>query len=63
MRKSGRRLPRKINQAIQAKSSSRTKEWCIRIKVSLDEEKNIKRKILDSEMNIGEYTRKKLLES
>ncbi len=53
----------KQTKQVTSKSANRIKEWCIRIKVSLDEEKTIKRKILDSEMNIGEYTRKKLLES
>jgi len=53
----------KINQAVKTQSSSRSREWCIRIKVSLEEEKKIKQKILDSEMKIGEYARKKLLES
>ena len=53
----------KKTKAIKSKPSKETKEWCIRVKVSHDEEKRIKRKILDSEMNIGEYTRKKLLES
>lgn len=38
------------------------REWFIRIKVTKNEENSIKRKILDSEMNIGEYTKKKLLE-
>lgn len=45
------------------RSNSYMKEWCIRIKVSNEEEKLIKRKILDSEMKIGEYTKKKLMES
>ena len=39
-----------------------TKTWNITIKVTKTEEKSIKKKILDSEMKIGEYTKKKLLE-
>jgi len=39
-----------------------TKSWTVRIKVTKEEEKNIKKKILDSEMNIGEYIKSKLLE-
>ena len=52
----------KVIESLKVKPSNKIKEWCIRIKVTKDEEKSIKRKILDSEMNIGEYTRKKLLE-
>ena len=46
----------------QMKQVELDREWFIRIKVTKNEEKVIKRKILDSEMNIGEYTKKKLLE-
>ena len=53
----------KPSKIIQFNSSNSIKEWCIRIKVSNEEEKLIKRKILDSEMKIGEYTKKKLMES
>ncbi|MDJ0719778.1 MAG: hypothetical protein QNJ54_37080 [Prochloraceae cyanobacterium] len=42
--------------------SSTSKTWNITIKVTKDEEKTIKKKILDSEMKIGEYTKKRLLE-
>ncbi len=47
---------------LQMKQVESDREWFIRIKVTKNEEKVIKRKILDSEMNIGEYTKKKLLE-
>ena len=47
---------------IKLKEVESLREWFIRIKVTKGEEKVIKRKILDSEMNIGEYTKKKLLE-
>ena len=47
---------------IKPKQLESSREWFIRIKVTRNEEKVIKRKILDSEMNIGEYTKKKLLE-
>ncbi|MDJ0719517.1 MAG: hypothetical protein QNJ54_35740 [Prochloraceae cyanobacterium] len=40
-----------------------TKTWNITIRVTKDEEKTIKKKILDLEMKIGEYAKKKLLES
>lgn len=40
-----------------------TKNWNITIKVTKDEEKTIKKRILDLEMRIGEYAKKKLLES
>lgn len=42
---------------------SATKNWNITIKVTKDEEKTIKKRILDLEMRIGEYAKKKLLES
>ena len=38
------------------------KNWNITIRVTKDEEKIIKRKILDLEMKIGQYAKKKLLE-
>lgn len=43
-------------------SSRALKNWNITIKVTKDEEKIIKKKILDLEMKIGEYAKKKLLE-
>ena len=43
--------------------SPKSKNWNITIKVTKDEEKTIKKKILDSEMRIGEYAKKKLLEA
>lgn len=47
---------------LKSKEVETTREWFIRVKVTKNEEKTIKRKILDSEMNIGEYAKKKLLE-
>jgi len=42
--------------------SREVKNWNITIKVTKNEEKIIKKKILDLEMKIGEYAKKKLLE-
>lgn len=39
------------------------RNWNITIKVTKNEEKIIKKKILDLEMKIGEYAKKKLLEA
>jgi len=53
----------KTNKSINTERSQKMKEWCIRIKLSYEEEKFIKKKILDSAMKIGEYTKKSLMES
>ena len=47
---------------LKVKEKEAPKEWFIRIKVTKNEEKVIKKKILDSELTIGEYAKKKLLE-
>ena len=46
----------------QKRKRQETKGWNIRINVTKDEEKVIRQKILDSEMNIGEYIKSKLLD-
>ncbi len=50
------------SRTIKQQASLKAREWCIRIKVTENQEKEIKRKIVDSGLNIGEYARKKLLE-
>ena len=44
------------------KQPQNTKGWNIRINVTKNEEKVIRQKILDSDMNIGEYIKSKLLD-
>jgi len=49
-------------ERIQFKNQQITKDWTVRIKVTREEEKQIKKKILDSDMNIGEYIKSKILD-